>query len=505
MLKRLASRLLGKKKKVAEKDQKSSPKKAPEKDAKKSPEAPKRSTSSKKRSEHPAKTRRPEKNRSPERTRRPEKKSDQPEKTHSPEKTRSPEKKSEHPEKKPKLELKPVEGVFKDLIPEIQKAIAEKGYVTPTPIQAESIPHLIEGRDILGCAQTGTGKTAAFALPILQYLKVNNIEPIPGGPRALVVSPTRELAHQIAESFKNYGRYTGVRHTVIYGGVSQVPQANALEKGVHIVVATPGRLLDLMSQGLLSLKNVDFFVMDEADRMMDMGFLPDLRKIVRALPKKRQSLLFSATLPDAILSLANTLVNDPVSITIAADTAVVDKIAQKMFFVDKSAKFPLLMQVLAGEGKDKVIVFAQMKHIVSRIADELCRNGVKAEAIHGDKSQIQRAQALENFKNDRSRVLVATDVAARGLDIDDVSHVINFDLPMEAETYVHRIGRTARAGKGGDAVSFCGRDEKEALRNIELLLGKDFSENGANASAQASKDPNLQAKAKISAKRFKRR
>lgn len=472
MLKRLARKLLGKKK-VAEKDQKTSPKKkATDKSSNKPSKSPARRPSSKKRGEQ---TDRPRRSR----------------------------KRSDHPEKKPGKDLKPVEGVFKELLPEIQKAIAMKGYVAPTPIQAESIPHLIKGRDILGCAQTGTGKTAAFALPILQYLKTNDIKPIPGGPRALVVSPTRELAHQIAESFKSYGRYTGVKHTVIYGGVSQVPQAKALDKGVHIVVATPGRLLDLMGQKLLSLKNVDFFVMDEADRMMDMGFLPDLRKIVKALPRERQSLLFSATLPDAIMNLANSLVKDPVSITIAPDTPAVEKIEQKMFFVDKSAKFPLLMQVLAGEGKDKVIVFAQMKHIVSRIADELCRNGVRAEAIHGDKSQIQRARALENFKEGKARVLVATDVAARGLDIEAVSHVINFDLPVEAETYVHRIGRTARAGKGGDAVSFCGRDEKEALRNIELLLGKDFSDKGANAAAQAAKDPARQAKAKVAAKRFR--
>lgn len=397
----------------------------------------------------------------------------------------------------------PLEGVFKDLLPELQKAVADKGYSVPTPIQAESIPHLLKGRDMLGCAQTGTGKTAAFALPILQFLAKKEAKAVPGCPEVLVVAPTRELAVQIGESFKNYGRYTQIKHTVIYGGVSQHIQSDALDKGVHIVAGTPGRLLDLMGQKILSLKNVDFFVMDEADRMMDMGFLPDLRKIVKALPEKRQSLLFSATLPDAIMKLANSLVKDPVSISIAPDNPVVDKVAQKVFFVDKSAKFALLMRVLSGEGKDKVMVFAQMKHIASKIADKLREEGVPAEAIHGDKTQIQRTKALENFKRGKTRVLVATDVAARGIDIEAVSHVINFDLPMEAETYVHRIGRTARAGAGGDAVSFCSREERECLRNIELLLGRDFSGNGANASAKIASDPAVKAKAKIAAKRFR--
>ena len=403
----------------------------------------------------------------------------------------------------PQEELTPVEGVFKDLIPELQKALSVKGYVHPTPIQSEAIPHLIKGSDVLGCAQTGTGKTAAFALPILQYLAEKNMKAVPHEPQALVVTPTRELAQQVGDSFKAYGKFTRIRYTVIYGGVGQGPQTSALEKGVHVVVGTPGRLLDLMGQKLLSLSKVGFFVLDEADRMMDMGFLPDLRKIVKALPRERQSLLFSATLPDAIMSLANQLVRDPVRISIDPEAPAVEKIEQKMFFVDKSAKFPLLLQVLAGEGKDKVIVFAQMKHVVSRIADQLCKEGIKAESIHGDKSQIQRTNALENFKAGRARVLVATDVAARGLDIEAVSHVINYDLPVEAETYVHRIGRTARAGAGGDAVSFCSRDEKDALRNIELLLGKDFTTKGANALAKAASDPATIAKAKVAAKRFR--
>ncbi len=451
MLKRLANKLLGKKKK------KTAPTRPSEKDKKQAP---------------------------------------------APKKTRK-----EPPKDKPKGKkeepLKPVEGVFKDLLPKLQQALAEKGYSKPTPIQAEAIPHLLKGRDVLGCAQTGTGKTAAFALPILQYIAEKDAKTTPRQPQALVVTPTRELAQQVSDSFKAYGKLIKLKHVVIYGGVSQNPQTDKLEKGVHVVVATPGRLLDLMNQKFLSLKNVGFFVLDEADRMMDMGFLPDLRKIVKALPKERQSLLFSATLPDAIQKLANSLVRDPVNITIAPDAPAVEKIEQKMFFVDKSAKFPLLLQVLRGEGKDKVIVFAQMKHVVSRLSDQLCREGIKAESIHGDKSQVQRTKALENFKSGRARVLVATDVAARGLDIEAVSHVINYDLPVEAETYIHRIGRTARAGAGGDAVSFCGRDEKEALRNIELLLGRDFTDKGANALAEAAKDPATIAKAKDAAKRFR--
>lgn len=495
MLKRLANRLLGKKEKKVEKEPEVRQEtKVPA--AKKETRAPADKTERSRPS-----SRRP--------ARRDDRRRDDRPRDDRRRSTRPPARDEEaQPEKIEKIEKpdkpqKPLQGVFKDLLPELQKAISIKGYSEPTPIQTEAIPHLIKGRDVLGCAQTGTGKTAAFALPILQYLASKGTKTIPGEPQALVVTPTRELAQQVSDSFKDYGRFTDLKHTVIYGGVSQDPQTRALDRGVHVVVATPGRLLDLMSQKFLSLKNVGFFVMDEADRMMDMGFLPDLRKIVKALPKERQSLLFSATLPDAIMKLANSLVHDPVSITITPDQPAVENISQKVFFVDKSAKFPLLLQILEGEGKDRVIVFAQMKHVVSRIADELLKKGVAADAIHGDKSQIQRTRALENFKQGKVRVLVATDVAARGIDIEAVSHVINYDLPVEAETYVHRIGRTARAGAGGDAVSFCGRDEKEALRNIELLLGKDFSSKGANALAKAASDPAVMAKAKSAAKRFR--
>ena len=487
MLKRLAKKLLGKKEKKVEKEP--ATKKVAKAPAKKVAKAP---------AEKKERERRPRSSSKRRPSRDDKRPSERP--AHSQREQR------EEPEPEPpapKKPVKPLEGVFKDLLPELQKAISAKGYSEPTPIQEEAIPHLIKGRDVLGCAQTGTGKTAAFALPILQYLAERNTQAIPGQPQALVVTPTRELAQQVSDSFKAYGRFTDLRHMVIYGGVSQDPQTKALDRGVHIVVATPGRLLDLMSQRCLSLKNVGFFVMDEADRMMDMGFLPDLRKIVKALPAERQSLLFSATLPEAILKLANSLVRDPVSITITPDQPAVENIAQKVFFVDKSAKFPLLLQILEGEGKDRVIVFAQMKHIVSRIAEELVKKGVAADAIHGDKSQIQRTRALENFKNGKVRVLVATDVAARGIDVEAISHVINYDLPVEAETYVHRIGRTARAGAGGDAVSFCGRDEKEALRNIELLLGKDFSDKGANALAKVASNPATLAKAKVAAKRFR--
>ena len=356
---------------------------------------------------------------------------------------------------------------------ELQHAVSEAGYAAPTPIQEQSIPHLVEGRDLFGCAQTGTGKTAAFALPILQDLHGRGQRPAPGLPQALILAPTRELAAQIGDSIGAYGRYTRVSHTTIFGGVGQDPQVKALRRGVDIVVATPGRLLDLMQQRLLSLRSVSTFVLDEADRMLDMGFLPDVRRIVAGLPEKRQSLLFSATLPEPIVKLAADLVHDPVRITITPEQPAVEKIAQKVFFVDKGAKVELLTGLLRDETKRKVLVFAQMKHMANRIEKKLTTAGIAAATIHGNKSQNARTHALALFKSGTARVLVATDIAARGIDVSGISHVINYDMPLEAETYVHRIGRTARAGAEGDAVSFCSAEERDLLRNIERLLRRE--------------------------------
>lgn len=365
---------------------------------------------------------------------------------------------------------RPLEGVFGTLLPELQRAVTEKGYTSPTPIQTQSIPHLLDRRDLYGCAQTGTGKTAAFVLPILQHLTERKATQKAGRPRALILAPTRELAAQIGDSIAGYARYTRIAHTVIFGGVSQQPQVRALRRGVEIVVATPGRLLDLMEQRLLFLDTVGVFVLDEGDRMLDMGFLPDIRRIVRALPARRQSLLFSATLPAAIVELAGTIVRDPVRVTIAPEQPTVDRVVQEVLFVEKRDKIRLLTDLLRDPAKSKVIVFAQMKHAANRIAQKLETAGIQATAIHGNKSQSARTHALTRFKTGGTRVLVATDIASRGIDVADVSHVINYDLPLEPETYVHRIGRTARAGAAGDAVSFCSAEERGLLRAIERLL-----------------------------------
>lgn len=367
----------------------------------------------------------------------------------------------------------PVKGVFGTLLPALQRAVNEKGYGEPTDIQTESIPHLLERRDLYGCAQTGTGKTAAFALPILQHLVQDDKPRQPGRPQALILAPTRELARQIGDSIDTYARYTRINLTVIFGGVGQHPQVKALQRGVNIVVATPGRLLDLLRQGALSLGAVGIFVLDEGDRMLDMGFLPDIRRIVDALPSRRQSLLFSATLPEAIVELADKIVNDPVRVSIAPGQPAVACIDQKVLFVEKGDKVKLLTDLLKDDSKSKVIVFVQMKHVVSRVAKRLETAGIAAASIHGNKSQTARMSALASFKSGRARVLVATDIAARGIDVADVSHVINYDLPQEAETYVHRIGRTGRAGAGGDAVSFCSGEERGFLNSIERLLSRE--------------------------------
>ncbi|MFO7871432.1 MAG: DEAD/DEAH box helicase [Kiritimatiellia bacterium] len=364
----------------------------------------------------------------------------------------------------------PAEGVFTTLLPELQRVVRERGYAHPTPIQTKAIPHLLAGRDLYGCAQTGTGKTAAFALPLLQYLAGGNAARRTGRPQALILAPTRELAAQIGDSVGAYARYTGVTHTVIFGGVGQHPQVRALRRGVNIVIATPGRLLDLMHQRVLSLDAVSVFVLDEGDRMLDMGFLPDIRKIVRALPSKRQSLLFSATLPAAIVEFAGSIVKDPVRVTIAPEQPAVEQIDQKVLFVEKRNKIKLLTGLLRDSAARRVIVFAQMKHAANKIAQKLETAGIRADAIHGNKSQGARTRALARFKNGGARVLVATDIASRGIDVAGISHVINYDLPIEAGTYVHRIGRTARAGAAGEAVSFCSAEERGLLRDIERLL-----------------------------------
>ncbi len=382
-----------------------------------------------------------------------------------------------------------VEGIFESLIPELRAAIGEAGYRTPTPIQQQAIPVLLRQRDILGCAQTGTGKTAAFALPLLQKLHADNRQATPRLPLALILAPTRELAIQIGESMRLYSKYLRIGQTTIYGGVNQNPQVRELQRGVHIVIATPGRLMDLVRQRAVDLRAVETFVLDEADRMLDMGFIPDIRRIAGMLPTKRQSLLFSATLSEPIRLLAAELVRNPEHIAIAPDQPTVEKIEQKVFFVDKQDKLALLTGMLRDEASSKVLVFTQMKHAANRISNRLSGAGIAATAIHGNKSQGARTRALADFKSGAARVLVATDIAARGIDVAGISHVINFDVPLEAETYVHRIGRTARAGADGTAVSFCCAEERGLLRAIERLLRQSVpvDQNHAFHSSSASR------------------
>jgi ATP-dependent RNA helicase RhlE len=353
----------------------------------------------------------------------------------------------------------------------IRRAVAAQSYERPTPIQAKSIPHLLEGRDLLGCAQTGTGKTAAFALPILDRLARTPARPGSRGPRALVLAPTRELAAQIHESFTVYGRGLKLRHAVIFGGVGPNPQIAALRAGVDVLVATPGRLLDHMQQGYARLDGVETFVLDEADRMLDMGFMPAVRRVVAALPRERQTALFSATMPPPIAELAAKLLRDPVRVAVNPIASTAPKIDQWVLFVEKAKKPSLLRDVLRDPKATRVLVFTRTKHGANRVAEQLDRGGVRALAIHGNKSQNARQRALDGFKSGSLRVLVATDLASRGIDVDDVTHVINFDLPNEPESYVHRIGRTGRAGGAGVALSFCDREERGYLRDIERLTG----------------------------------
>ncbi len=353
-----------------------------------------------------------------------------------------------------------------NLIEPLEKAIAQQGYKEPTPIQIKAIPELLAGKDLIGIAQTGTGKTAAFVLPILQRMA----EKYPRTVRTLILAPTRELAAQIGESFTAYGRLMKFKHTVIFGGVGQGPQVSALSKGVDIVIATPGRLLDLMNQGRISLRDIEFFVLDEADRMLDMGFIHDIRKIISRLPQHRQTMFFSATMSHQVTELAGKLLRNPVRVEVAAQATPVENVNQRVFFVDQGSKEKLLLNLLKQENLTRVLVFTRTKHKANKIADYLRKNNIAVDAIHGNKSQGARTEALNKFKLGRIKVLVATDIAARGIDIDCISHVINYELPNEPESYVHRIGRTARAGAAGTAYSFCAADERSYLHNIERLI-----------------------------------
>ena len=359
-----------------------------------------------------------------------------------------------------------------NLIEPILKALRTEGYDTPTPIQEQAIPIVLSGQDLLGCAQTGTGKTAAFAIPILQIL-YNKRPTEQRGPttiKTLILTPTRELAIQIHESFQAYGRHTGLRHAVIFGGVNQNTQVDSLRRGVDILIATPGRLLDLMNQRFVNLQHLEIFVLDEADRMLDMGFVTDVRKILTKLPPKHQTLFFSATMPPEIQGLANNILTNPAKVEVTPVSSTVEKIQQAVYYVDKNNKPSLLNFVLRDKGIETALVFTRTKHGADKIVRYLTNFRITAEAIHGNKSQNARQRALFNFKNRRTRVLVATDIAARGIDIDDLTHVINFDLPNIPETYVHRIGRTGRAGASGVALSFCDLEEREFLRDIQRLI-----------------------------------
>ncbi|MBT3424281.1 MAG: DEAD/DEAH box helicase [Bacteroidetes bacterium] len=359
-----------------------------------------------------------------------------------------------------------------DIIEPILKAVEEEGYTTPTPIQAQSIPIILKGTDLLGCAQTGTGKTAAFAIPILQLLKTKKSHQKKRVIRSLIVTPTRELAIQIGESFNAYGRHTQQRCSVIFGGVNQNPQTRALQYGVDILVATPGRLLDLMNQGFISLSDVEILVLDEADRMLDMGFIHDVKRIISALPKRRQSLFFSATMPIEITKLAATILHHPKKVSVTPVSSTVDIIKQYVYFVDKGNKNALLIDILKDDNIKTALVFTRTKHGADKVVKVLKRSNITAEAIHGNKAQNARQNALKNFKKQTTRVLVATDIAARGIDIDELEFVFNYDISNIAETYVHRIGRTGRAGAKGTAISFCMAEEKPYLQDVEKLISK---------------------------------
>ncbi|MFA6917690.1 MAG: DEAD/DEAH box helicase [Candidatus Gracilibacteria bacterium] len=357
-----------------------------------------------------------------------------------------------------------------NIIPPILEAIKKGGYTTPTPIQTQAIPVVLQGRDLIGCAQTGTGKTAAFAIPILQILSKLSPEPGRRSIKALILTPTRELAIQIGGKFVAYGKNLGLRHTVIYGGVGQGPQTKALQQGVDILVATPGRLMDLMGQGFVRLDHVRLLTLDEADRMLDMGFINDVKKIIGKLPFKRQTLFFSATMPTEIVNLSRSILVNPVKIEVSPGVPTAQNVKQELYYVDGSNKGLLLIHVLKEKGIASALVFTRTKHGANKVAKIINAAGIKAEAIHGNKSQGARQRALDGFKAKKTRVLVATDIASRGIDISNLSHVINFEIPNVPETYIHRIGRTARAGLSGTALSFCDWDEKSYIRDIHNLI-----------------------------------
>ncbi len=360
-----------------------------------------------------------------------------------------------------------------NLIEPILKALKTEGYTTPTPIQEQAIPIVLQRKDLLGCAQTGTGKTAAFAIPILQLLYDSHAN-VKGHKtiKTLILTPTRELAIQIGESFAAYGRHTGLKHTVIFGGVGQKPQTDALKNGVDILIATPGRLIDLMTQGYVHLQHLQQFVLDEADRMLDMGFIHDVKRVIAKIPSKRQTLFFSATMPPEIQKLADTILHHPSKVEVTPPSTTVDAIKQSVYYVDKPDKKDLLIHLLKDKSILSALVFTRTKHGADKVVKDLIRSNIKAEAIHGNKSQNARQKALSNFKNKQTRVLVATDIAARGIDVDELSHVINYELPEVPETYVHRIGRTGRAGLSGVAFSFCDASEKPLLKDIHKLIVK---------------------------------
>lgn len=386
-----------------------------------------------------------------------------------------------------------------ELIEPILRALNNEGYKQPTPIQEQSIPILLKGKDLLGCAQTGTGKTAAFSIPILQLLHADqNGEHRRKKIKALVVTPTRELAIQIADSFTAYGKFTGLRNTVIFGGVKQGSQVKALRRGVDVLVATPGRLLDLMNQGFISLKDIEYFVLDEADHMLDMGFIHDIKKIIAKLPVKRQSLFFSATMPASIIELSGKILGNPEKVTIKPEQATAEKVEQALYYVSKKYKPNLLLHLLESQPFESVLVFSRTKHGANKIVKILDKANVNAEAIHGNKSQAARQRALANFKSGDTKVLVATDIAARGIDVDELSLVINYDMPNVSETYVHRIGRTGRAKASGVAISFCSADERPYLKDIQKLISQDipiisehpFLKGSEEAATQSQKQSN---------------